>query len=119
MIHLAGCSAFLDSVLRQLAWCVHEHIEERGVKLLLLDFCRMTDNADILALIERTRTFFPTQPKRKEILTPADVTSTRLDNAVLNAFENLIRQDEPWEPRQRVHRRLRHALHDLDSFVRD
>jgi hypothetical protein len=72
-------------------------IEEQGVRLLLLDFSRMTDNAATLALIEEAKAFFLTQPKRKEILTLTDVSKMRFDNSVLKAFEDLIRHDEPWE----------------------
>jgi hypothetical protein len=72
-------------------------IEEQGVRLLLLDFSRMTDNAATLALIEEAKKFFLAQPKRKEILTLTDVSKMRFDNAVLKAFEDLIRHDEPWE----------------------
>jgi hypothetical protein len=72
-------------------------IEEQGVRLLLLDFSRMTDNAATLALIEEAKKFFLAQPKRKEILTLTDVSKMRFDNAVLSAFEDLIRHDEPWE----------------------
>jgi hypothetical protein len=72
-------------------------IEEQGVKLLLLDFSRMTDNAATLALIAEAKRFFLTQQKRKEILTLTDVSKMRFDNAVLNAFQELIRHDEPWE----------------------
>ena len=72
-------------------------IEEQGVKLLLLDFSRMTESAATLALIEDAKTFFRAQPKRKEILTLTDVSKMRFDNAVLKAFEDLIRHDEPWE----------------------
>ena len=72
-------------------------IEEQGVRLLLLDFSRMTDNAATLALIAEAKRFFLTQQKRKEILTLTDVSKMRFDNAVLKAFEDLIRHDEPWE----------------------
>src|SRR5258708_29209702 len=72
-------------------------IEEQGVRLLLLDFSRMTESAATLALIAEAKTFFLTQPKRKEILTLTDVSKMRFDNAVLNAFLDLIRHDEPWE----------------------
>ena len=72
-------------------------IEEQGVRLLLLDFSRMTEGAATLALIAEAKTFFLTQPKRKEILTLTDVSKMRFDNAVLNAFMDLIRHDEPWE----------------------
>ncbi len=72
-------------------------IEEQGVRLLQLDFSRMTDSAATLALIEEAKRFFLTQPKRKEILTLTDVSKMRFDNAVLKAFEDLIRHDEPWE----------------------
>jgi hypothetical protein len=72
-------------------------IEEQEVRLLQLDFSRMTDGPATLALIEEARKFFLTQPKRKEILTLADVSNMRFDNAVLHAFEDLIRHDEPWE----------------------
>ena len=72
-------------------------IEEQGVRLLLLDFSRMTDSAATLALIEEAKKFFVTQPKRKEILTLTDVSKMRFDTAVLSAFEDLIRHDEPWE----------------------
>jgi hypothetical protein len=72
-------------------------IEEQGVRLLLLDFSRMTDNAATLALIAEAKRFFLTQQKRKEILTLTDVSKMRFDNAVLKSFEELIRHDEPWE----------------------
>jgi hypothetical protein len=72
-------------------------IEEQGVKLLLLDFSGLTDNAATLAEIDEARRFFLTQPKRKEILTLVDVRRMRFDNAVLNAFRDLTLHDEPWE----------------------
>ncbi len=72
-------------------------VEEQGLRFLLLDFSRMTETAATLALIEEARKFFLTQPKRKEIFTLADVSNMRFDNAVLKAFEDLIRHDEPWE----------------------
>ena len=72
-------------------------VEEQGVRLLLLDFSRMTESVATLALIAEAKTFFLTQPKRKEILTLTDVSKMRFDNAVMNAFMDLIRHDEPWE----------------------
>jgi len=72
-------------------------IEEQGQRLLLLDFSRMTETAATLALIEEAKAFFRTLPQRKEILTLTDVSKMRFDIAVLKAFEELIRHDEPWE----------------------
>ena len=72
-------------------------IEEQGVRLMRLDFSKMTDNAATLAMIEEVKKFFLALPKRKEILTLTDVSKMRFDNSVLKAFENLIRHDEPWE----------------------
>jgi hypothetical protein len=72
-------------------------IEEQGVRLVLLDFSEMRDSAATLALIEEARKFFLPLPKRKEILTLVDVSRMRYDNAVLKAFQDLTRHDEPWE----------------------
>jgi hypothetical protein len=72
-------------------------IEEQGSRLLLLDFSEMRDSAATLALIEEARKFFLPLPKRKEILTLVDVSRMRYDNAVLKAFQDLTRHDEPWE----------------------
>jgi hypothetical protein len=72
-------------------------IEEQGCRLLLLDFSEMRDSAATLVLIEEARKFFLPLPRRKEILTLVDVSRMRYDNAVLKAFQDLTRHDEPWE----------------------
>ena len=50
-----------------------------------------------LAAIEEARQFFLKLPRRKEILTLVDVSRMRYDEAVLAAFRNLTKHDEPWE----------------------
>jgi hypothetical protein len=72
-------------------------IEERGCRVLLLDFSNLHDAAATLAEIAGARQFFERLPKRKEILTLVDVTRMRYDNEVLKAFQDLTRHDEPWE----------------------
>ena len=72
-------------------------IEERGCRLLLLDFSGLKDSAATLAEIARARQFFEGLPKRKQILTLVDVSRMRYDNDVLRAFQELTRHDEPWE----------------------
>ena len=72
-------------------------IEEQGCKLLFLDFSNLQDTAATLARIAEAKTFFQGLPKKKEILTLVDVSRMRYDNAVLKAFQDLTRHDEPWE----------------------
>jgi hypothetical protein len=72
-------------------------IEEQGIRLLLLDFSGLREGAATLVEIRAARQFFETLPKRKEILTLVDVSRMRYDNAVLKAFQELTRHDEPWE----------------------
>ena len=72
-------------------------IEEQGCKLLVLDFSNLQDSATTLARIAEAKTFFQGLPKKKEILTLVDVSRMRYDNAVLKAFQDLTRHDEPWE----------------------
>jgi hypothetical protein len=72
-------------------------VEEQGCRLLLLDFSNLRETPQTLAAIEEARKFFEALPKRKEILTLVDVTRMRYDDAVLKAFRDLTRHDEPWE----------------------
>lgn len=72
-------------------------IEERGCRVLLMDFSGLEDTKATLAQIEEARRFVAQQPKRKEILTLVDVTRMRFDNDVLKGFQDLTRHDEPWE----------------------
>ncbi len=72
-------------------------IEHEGVRILLMDFSRVKDPAVSLARIGEARQFVASQPKRKELLTLVDVTRMRYDDAVLRAFRELNRDDEPWE----------------------
>jgi len=72
-------------------------IEEQGCRILFLDFSNLRETAETLLKIEEARQFFLTLPKRKEILTLVDVSRMRYDNAVLKAFQDLTRHDEPWE----------------------
>lgn len=72
-------------------------IQEQGLRILLLDFSNLQDPATTLARIDEARLFFLTLPKRKEIFTLVDVSRMRYDRAVLEAFQDLTRHDEPWE----------------------
>jgi hypothetical protein len=72
-------------------------IEEQGCRLVLLDFSGLKESAAALAQIGAARQFFERLPKQKAILTLVDVSRMRFDNAVLKAFQDLTRHDEPWE----------------------
>jgi hypothetical protein len=71
-------------------------MQAQDCRILLLDFSGL-DKPRVLAQIDEMRAFIVRQPKRKEILTLADVSGMRFDEEVLAAFRDLIVHDEPWE----------------------
>ncbi|TMB40053.1 MAG: hypothetical protein E6J62_00790 [Deltaproteobacteria bacterium] len=72
-------------------------IEHQGQRILLLDFARIRDPQIVLREIEEARKFIAQQPRRKELLTLADVSKLRFNDDVLKAFRELTKHDEPYE----------------------
>jgi hypothetical protein len=72
-------------------------VEERGCRIVLLDFSDLDDTNAVLAQIEEARRLFLTQPPRREMLTLIDLSGMRYNDRIVRAFQELERHDEPWE----------------------
>jgi hypothetical protein len=74
-----------------------QFIEHEGRRLLFMDFSGQKDPAVVVKLIEEARSFVAALPRRKEHLTLVNVGRLRFNEAVLKAFRELTKHDEPWE----------------------
>jgi hypothetical protein len=71
-------------------------IEHKGRRVLMLDFARVREPAELLRLIAEAKAMVAAQPKRKELLTVVDVEGIRINEEILRAFVGLAAHNTPW-----------------------
>jgi hypothetical protein len=74
-----------------------QFVEHDGKRILWMSFANLRDEPVALQAIEEAKQFVATQPRKKELLTLVDVSRMRYTNAVLAAFRELTKADEPYE----------------------
>jgi hypothetical protein len=72
-------------------------IDHEGCRILVLDFARLRDMHAIIARIAEARAFVAKLPRKKELLTLVDLSRIRFSQAMLDAFRELNKHDEPWQ----------------------
>jgi len=72
-------------------------IDHEGCRILVMDFARLKDTPAILARIAEARAFVARLPRKKDLLTLVDLSRIRFNEAMLSAFRELNKHDEPWQ----------------------
>jgi hypothetical protein len=70
-------------------------IEHQGKRIILLDFSGMTDVVQGLATVAEATRFIGTQPAGGGTLTLTDVTDTRYDRQIIEAFKKMTAKNRP------------------------
>jgi hypothetical protein len=70
-------------------------IEHKGKRIVLLDFTGITDPEQGLAAVAEASRFIATQPVGGDTRTLTDVTDTRYDRRIIDAFKNMTAGNLP------------------------
>lgn len=71
-------------------------IDHQGRRIVLLDFCNLTVEAESLAEIEKARQFFAQQQPDGTLLTMTDATGARYTSKVVEALKQLAAHNKPY-----------------------
>ena len=70
-------------------------IEHKGKRIILLDFAGITDLDKGLAAVAEATRFIGTQPVGGNTMTLTDVTDTRYDRKIVEAFKEMTARNKP------------------------
>ena len=70
-------------------------IEHKGKRIILLDFAGITDPTIGLAAVAEATKFIATQPAGGDTRTLTDVTDTRYDRKIVEAFKEMTAKNRP------------------------
>ena len=71
-------------------------IEHRGTRILLLDFVGITDVQEGLGAVENARQFIARQKQDGSLRICTDVTDTRYDRQIVDAFKRFTAHNKPF-----------------------